>query len=171
MSENRIAYLRAQIVGLGDVVKSMGATSPARLKLEDYKRKAEEELDILLKKPEPPKTEPLRQPARSALVDALSAQIQAARLPKPQTEVRFHPTRKWRLDLAWPDIYVGVEVHGGIWTEGRHTRGAGFQADREKMNEAALLGWLVLEVTGDQIRSGQALAWVESALNARKGEA
>jgi hypothetical protein len=39
------------------------------------------------------------------------------------------------------------------------------------MNEAALLGWLVLEVTGDQIRSGQALAWVESALNARKGEA
>lgn len=167
MSENRIAYLRAQIVGLGDVVKSMGATSPARLKLEDYKRKAEEELDILLKKPEPAKAELLRQPARSALVEALSAQIQAARLPKPQTEVRFHPTRKWRLDLAWPDLFVGVEVHGGIWTEGRHTRGSGFQADREKMNEAALLGWLVLEVTGEQIRSGQALAWVEKALEVR----
>jgi hypothetical protein len=58
MSENRIAYLRAQIVGLGDVVKSMPSTSPARLKLESYKRSAEEELDILLKKPEPAKTEP-----------------------------------------------------------------------------------------------------------------
>lgn len=169
MSENRIAYLRTQIVGIGDLIKSMPSGSPARLKLEAYKRGAEEELDILLKKPEPAKVEPLRQPARSALVEALSAQIQAARLPKPQTELRFHPTRKWRLDLAWPDLYVGVEVHGGIWTEGRHTRGAGFQADREKMNEAALLEWLVLEVTGEQIRSGQALGWIEKALEVRGG--
>lgn len=167
MPENRIAYLRAQIVGLGDLVKSMPSGSPARLKLESYKRGAEEELDILLKKPEPAKAELLRQPARSALVEALCAQIQAARLPKPQTELRFHPTRKWRLDLAWPDIFVGVEIHGGIWTEGRHTRGAGFQADREKMNEAALLEWLVLEVTDKHIRSGQALEWIERALEVR----
>ena len=167
MSENRIAYLRTQIVGLGELVKSMPTGSPARLKLEAYKRGAEEELDILLKKPEPAKVEPLRQPVRSALVEALCAQIQAALLPKPQTEHRFHPSRKWLLDLAWPDLYVGVEVHGGIWTEGRHTRGAGFQADREKMNEAALLGWIVLEVTDKHIRSGEALAWIERALEVR----
>lgn len=167
MSENRIAYLRAQIVGLGDLVKSMPSGSPARLKLEAYKRGAEEELDILLKKPEPAKVEPLRQPVRSALVEALIQQLYAADLVPVWTEHRFQPSRKWRLDLAWPDLRVGVEVHGGIWTEGRHTRGTGFHADREKMNEAALLDWLVLEVTDKHIRSGQALAWIERALEVR----
>lgn len=103
----------------------------------------------------------------SQIVRELQLQICARRLPLPQTELRFHPKRKWRFDLAWVEVRVAVEIHGGIWTDGRHTRGAGFQADREKMNEAQLLGWLVLEVTGDQIRSGEALEWIERALEVR----
>lgn len=104
----------------------------------------------------------------SHLADALLLQIRAAQLPEPATELLFHPSRRWRLDLAWTAERVAVEVHGGIWKvqggAGRHTTGSGFQGDREKMNEAALLGWLVLEVTEKHIRSGLALRWVEAAL-------
>lgn len=67
-------------------------------------------------------------------------------LPEPTFEHRFHPTRKWQLDLAWPDRRVCVEVQGGIWTGGRHTRGAAMLKEWEKLNELAGLGWRVLYV-------------------------
>ena len=62
-------------------------------------------------------------------------------------EFRFHPERRWRFDFAWPDKLVAVEVHGGVHRGGRHVRGTGFLNDREKMNEALVRGWKVLEVT------------------------
>jgi very-short-patch-repair endonuclease len=84
---------------------------------------------------------------------------------EPVKEWRFHPVRRWRLDYAWPELRVGVEVHGAIYTRGRHTRGKGFERDREKMNEAQLLGWRILEVTPGHITSGLALKWVEQLLS------
>src|SRR5688572_23096660 len=79
-------------------------------------------------------------------------------------EVRFHPTRRWRFDIAWPEKKVAVEVDGGSWIGGRHTTGSGFEKDCEKLSEAAALGWRVLRVTPRQIESGQALGWLERAL-------
>ena len=89
-------------------------------------------------------------------------------LPPPAREHRFHPIRRWRLDFAWPALQVAVEVHGATHAKGRHTRGKGYEQDREKMNEAALMGWLVIEVTAGQVRSGQAAVWAKQALE-RKG--
>lgn len=83
--------------------------------------------------------------------------------PAPVTELLFHPKRKWRLDFAWPDSMIALEVHGGVHSGGRHTRGRGFVGDREKMNEAALLGWIVIEATTEQIKSGQARNWLTRA--------
>jgi len=83
----------------------------------------------------------------------------APNLPNPETEYRFHPVRRWRLDLAWPRYKVGVECHGQIWRSGRHTRGGGFKNDREKMNEAALHGWLVLELVADWIDDDPNWCW------------
>lgn len=88
----------------------------------------------------------------------------ASGLPEPVTEYRFHKTRRWRLDLAWPDKLIAVEIHGGVWTRGRHTRGAGFSKDCEKMSNAAILGWRVLACTTQQVDSGLALSWIEDAL-------
>ena len=82
-------------------------------------------------------------------------------LPAYVTEHRFHPTRRWRFDYAWPEIKLAVEVHGGTYTNGRHTRGGGFTVDREKMNESAIYGWTVLEVTSAQVRSGQMRQWLD----------
>lgn len=70
-----------------------------------------------------------------------------AGLPQPVAEHRYHPTRKWRFDFAWPDRLVAVEIEGGAWTGGRHTRGSGFVKDCDKYNAAALLGWRVLRYT------------------------
>jgi very-short-patch-repair endonuclease len=72
-------------------------------------------------------------------------------IPPPTKEFRFHPIRRWRLDLAWPAFLIGIETHGGIWAGGRHVRGYGFRQDREKMSTAAVMGWLILEFTADQI--------------------
>lgn len=42
---------------------------------------------------------------------------------------------------------MAVEIDGGVWTGGRHVRGAGFVRDCDKLNEAAALGWRVLRFT------------------------
>ncbi|MFD2112037.1 DUF559 domain-containing protein [Thiorhodococcus fuscus] len=100
----------------------------------------------------------------SALEETLAWQIRAARLPAPEREFRAVPTRRWRIDFAWPAQRVALEVEGGIWMQGRHTRPKGFEGDCEKYNEIALQGWRVLRVTGDMVRDGRALRLAERAL-------
>ncbi|MDO8303927.1 MAG: hypothetical protein Q7T18_11865 [Sedimentisphaerales bacterium] len=46
-----------------------------------------------------------------------------------------------------PEARVSVEVEGGVWIQGGHTRGAGYSSDLEKYNAAAALGWIVLRFT------------------------
>lgn len=98
--------------------------------------------------------------------DLLAAQLRAANHHGWVRELRFHPTRKWRFDLAQPGILLAVEVEGGVFVAGRHTRGKSFEADCEKYAEALILGWDVLRVTPDQVRRGEALSWIERAMEA-----
>jgi len=72
-------------------------------------------------------------------------------LPIPVFEYQFHPKRKWRADYCWIDEKIILEVEGGVWTGGRHTRGSGFAKDMEKYNNAALLGFRLLRVTPQQL--------------------
>lgn len=75
----------------------------------------------------------------------------AAGLPAPTPEYRFHPERKWRLDYAWPERRVAVEIEGGIFVAGRHSRGAGMLSDMAKYNAATLLGWRLLRYSPAQL--------------------
>ena len=63
---------------------------------------------------------------------------------EPVAEYRFHDTRRWRFDYAFPDAMLAVEIEGGVWIKGRHTRGAGYVNDMEKYNTAIEMGWRVL---------------------------
>ncbi|MBL0516213.1 hypothetical protein [Aeromonas caviae] len=99
----------------------------------------------------------------TSLHDKVLAQLVG--FPDPATELLFHPKRKWRFDYAWEEQKLALEIHGGIHSGGRHTRGRGFVEDRTKMNEATLLGWTVLEVTPEHIKSGQLRAWLLAAFN------
>lgn len=94
----------------------------------------------------------------------LAMQIMALRLPKPVYEYRFHGARKWRFDLAWPDDMIAAEVEGGIWKQGRHTRGKGYENDMRKYDRAALLGWCVLRFSTGMVDSGEAIKMLQEAL-------
>lgn len=91
-------------------------------------------------------------------------QCELAGLPVPAEEYRFHPTRKWRLDYGFVAQKLAVEVEGGAFISGRHTRGTGFIKDMEKYNELAIMGWRLLRVTPRQVKDGTAIALVQRAL-------
>ena len=59
-------------------------------------------------------------------------------------EFKFHPERKWKADFAIPSRMLLIEIDGGAFSAGRHTRGMGFINDMEKLNAAACLGYRVL---------------------------
>jgi very-short-patch-repair endonuclease len=67
--------------------------------------------------------------------------------PDAVAEFKFHPSRKWRADFAMPGAKILIEIDGGVWSGGRHTRGSGFIGDMEKLNAAACLGYRVLRYT------------------------
>ena len=102
-------------------------------------------------------------------------------IPRPELEYAFAKEamgRKWRLDFAWPDYKVGVEVDGGgrkamlqrnprtghmqPVAVGRH----GSAADYEKLNAAAELGWRVLRFNPDMLKRPDMLVIVERTLRA-----
>jgi very-short-patch-repair endonuclease len=95
---------------------------------------------------------------------AFDRQCELAKLPKPVAEWRFWSGRRHRFDWAWLPQRIAVEIEGGAFTRGRHTRGVGFVKDMEKYNAAALLGWRVLRFTPAQVNDGTALSVVERAL-------
>jgi len=69
--------------------------------------------------------------------------------PPPEREWRFHPTRLFRFDFAWPDAMIAVEIEGGIHEgagRGRHMRQEGFATDCVKYNEASFLSWRVWRI-------------------------
>lgn len=80
-------------------------------------------------------------------------------------EYQFHPTRKWKFDYLICHSGSGqgktaIEIEGGVWSRGRHTRGAGYLGDMEKYNFACLGGYRVLRFTPDQILAGYARAFL-----------
>jgi len=91
--------------------------------------------------------------------------LMAEKISGWEREYKFHPTRKWRFDFAWPLEKFAVEIEGGVWSGGRHTRGKGFIEDCIKYNEAVMLGWRVIRVTTDMVQSGEAMIYIE-----RKGD-
>lgn len=66
-------------------------------------------------------------------------------------QYRIVPDRRWRWDFAWPEKKVAIELHGGLWSSGAHTRAAGVQRDMNKANAATMAGWRVLYFSTDDL--------------------
>jgi hypothetical protein len=97
---------------------------------------------------------------RNKLFDQL---CQQHGLPIPVHEYRFHPERKWRFDYLF-DGWLALEVQGGIWTAGRHVRGAALVKEHEKLNEAVCRGYSVLFCTPQEIEDGSIFPVIRRAL-------
>ncbi|HEE5399805.1 TPA: DUF559 domain-containing protein [Acinetobacter baumannii] len=78
-----------------------------------------------------------------------------------EQEYKFHPKRKWRADFLITNTKILVEVEGGIWNGGRHTRGKGYIGDMEKYNSAAMMGFTVLRFSTEQVKAGVAIKQIE----------
>ena len=82
----------------------------------------------------------------------------------PKRELVFDSRRRWRFDFAWPEEKLAVEIEGGNWMQGRHTRPADFERDACKYNRAVELGWRVLRFTTHMVASGEAIDTVRRVL-------
>ena len=116
----------------------------------------------------------------------LAVQLEQAGIPF-EREFRFAPEewcrangyvtptrrpKKWRADfrIDWSLIdrfWSGllVEIEGAVYVQGRHTRGAGFEADLAKYNAAAELGFRVLRYSTGQVNDGTAIAQIRRIVN------
>ena len=91
----------------------------------------------------------------SQLEEIFNLQVRALALPEPKREFRFHSKRRFLFDFAWPELKIAVEVDGGTWNRGRHTRGTGFHNDCVKFNLASCSGWVVLRGDNKMVKSGE----------------
>lgn len=94
-------------------------------------------------------------------------QLVAAGLPEPALEFFFAKDdlgREWRADLAYPSEWILIEIEGGTWVRGRHSRGAGYEGDCEKYDIATLMGYRVFRFTSNQVKRGIAPRVIRVAL-------
>jgi len=97
----------------------------------------------------------------SDLEDEFQLQLSTTPLPVAVREFRPLPPRRWKIDFAFPEQMIAVEVEGGTFSGGRHTRPMGFERDCDKYNSLTIAGWKLIRVTGSMVRNGEALQYVE----------
>mgnify|MGYP001564135983 CR=1 FL=1 len=65
-------------------------------------------------------------------------------------EYQFAALRKWRFDWAEVARLVAIEVDGGQYKKGGGRHGG--DDDREKLNQAAAMGWRLIRFSAAQLR-------------------
>ena len=89
----------------------------------------------------------------------------------------FHPTRKWRLDFAWPEHKLALEYQGLVIRRiggeaiirGRHATLEGIRGDMEKFNTAQSMGWVVLLCEQESVKTAKIFIDVSYMLSIKRG--
>lgn len=91
--------------------------------------------------------------------------------PKLTPEYKFDAKRKFRFDFYVESngLKVALELEGGIWSKGRHTRPTGFLRDMEKYNLAASMGILVFRIPSHDI-SAKWISPIVKSINQRSNQ-
>ena len=79
-------------------------------------------------------------------------------LPEPIGQVKFCG-RKFAWDWAFPCSKIAIEMQGGTWVHGAHTREPRYSDDCEKSIIGQCLGWMVIWLSGPMIRDDPA-TWI-----------
>ena len=107
-----------------------------------------------------------KQKPQNADVDLLCWQLNNVGLPH-EREHRFDDRRKWRFDIAFPAVKLAIEIDGGLFIDGGHSRGRARINDMERDIAANLLGWLVVRMPPEWVKPGKALAHIEQLVKVR----
>jgi len=95
-------------------------------------------------------------------------------------EFQFHPTRRWKIDWAYREQMVALEIEGGLFGRGKkcptcgrrkvagHSSVERIKTDLVKYRELSLMGWILIRVTPQEFRDGTAAELVKRAFEFRK---
>lgn len=97
----------------------------------------------------------------------LAFQLKAHHAPQFDREFRICPERKFHIDIYFAKERLAVEVDGGGYINGRHSRGYGMDSDAEKSALIARLPARLLRVTPRWVKNGHAVQWILTALNTK----
>lgn len=117
-------------------------------------------------------------------------QIVVSKMPRPIYQHKFHSVRKWRVDFAYVDLRIAIEIEGmgrsdvnsktgaqtmrkrcaacGQVPPSAHRTVKGYEEDVLKYNELRMDGWTHLQFTSAMVKDGRALATLERCLVKRK---
>lgn len=65
--------------------------------------------------------------------------------------VEGFPFDAFWFDRSRPDLKIAIEIDGGIWSQGSHTRGLGYTRMCRKNNAAVLAGWRLFRLTSNML--------------------
>jgi very-short-patch-repair endonuclease len=99
----------------------------------------------------------------------LVEQLRQAGIPYVR-EFRAIEGRRFRWDFYLTDDLM-VEIDGGGYIGGRHSRGAGMEKDCEKQSLAAISGYRVIRATPRQVNDGTCFTWIKQALGLEERDA
>jgi hypothetical protein len=67
-------------------------------------------------------------------------------------EYKFLHDRRFKFDIAILEHKIAIEFEGGIFKQGRHTRGKGYSNDAKKYNLAVRHQWKLLRYTTEDTK-------------------
>lgn len=109
-------------------------------------------------------------PKKNVGEDTLLWQIKAYALPMciPQFPFAKSLGRRFTADFGFPTQRVLVEVKGGIWRPGggAHSHPVDLTRDIEREKYMALLRYVMLPVTPQEVINGKAIEWIQRVLHA-----
>lgn len=97
-------------------------------------------------------------------------------LPMPVAEHRLTPSRRWRLDWAWVDDRIAIEIEGGLYGKGRrcpvckqlprhgHMGLERALSDLDKYSYASAAGWRLVRRTPDGLLTDLTRAMIATAM-------
>ncbi|HZJ51323.1 MAG TPA: type IV toxin-antitoxin system AbiEi family antitoxin domain-containing protein [Actinomycetota bacterium] len=109
-------------------------------------------------------------PTDSALETRLSRLLRRHRLPQPQRQVEVRDQEGFigRVDFAYPELKIAIEVQSRRW----HSSWVSQGKDKERLNRLQILGWIIIQVTYEDLQHHSAVVArrIREALNAVKAE-
>lgn len=106
-------------------------------------------------------------PTDSVLETRLSRLLRRHRLPQPQRQVEVRDQRGviGRVDFAYPELKIAIELQSYRW----HSGWAAQRSDMERLNRLQGLGWMIIQLTFEDLehRPAQVARRIREALDQR----